>query len=1164
MSRFRLLRFLSTGAILAGMLGSVAWLAQGAGAQVKQKPVSIVVGRGKEPPVAFGRILTHSAWGGNAGAVEVWLQEGNQRFALKGHDQPVLSLDWGPEDRYLATGSLDQTIRIWDITERKEFRVLTGAQSRVTGVSWHPHGNLIASCGWDSPIRIWRVATGKQERTIDGYEKGAFALAFSPDGKSIAAAPVAWEPGHGIVKIWDVATGHVIQELKGHSSHVWALAWSPDSRRLATVSSDQTLRIWDVDFGKALHVFKGHEKQIRAVSWHPLRPFVATGSFDQTVRIWDVEAGKQLETLADRKALVNSLDWDLSGKRLISGALDGTVVISRLYFHPTLAKRVQPPAPLDAVYSGVPLDTLTQYDNGAGLAMADPTLAGVSEGEVPEEQQPLANFGAGCARWLFLHVGGHGELGKTPLWVSITRALADMGKRQTRISAEEAPDFAARMGATHVAVGNIEGNDEKLTLTFRLLDSAGKPVDEPLVASGTKTEVLKALPGMAVELAERLGVKKPRVPEQVPISAEDLQFLGRVYFEPVNLREEKHVERLREIAERSNLAALFYYMHAAAHQERSEIVWAIERLAKSAPDNALIWSGVALRAKIVLEFPAFETFMETVKPNLARYPNSYLYTSAEVFFRRRFISWFKTSREAAEHSIRCATKNPEAWGNLAYYIYAHAYLLRRARFVSQIPKEEWSQLEKLYRLEVAVRKKAVEADPKFGIGWLDLSKAAANTGDAKTADEAFWQAVDLGRQQGNTFHWGLNMYSSAWFNDPEKQRKVAQLAAKANWGSEQSRFQAARMLNSYGFKEVAQGMFKTDEERKRFQEYLTAINFRRPEDDLHEKPKTDAQHAVQLAGGARAATLSWDPEGKLLAYGGQDRAVKVRSTTGEEKLHLNGHMGTVNCVAWSPDGKIIASASHDFTIRLWSATDGKLIRSLKGHQHLVHWVDWSPDGKRLASAGFDKTVRIWDLETGLELRTLRGFPSFAVEVRWSPDGKLLAASAAKGDDESSVTFIWNAKTGEKLHTLDPGVTPPKDRYTRGDFKLQATGNLAVGPFAWSADSSRIASGNNGNVIRIWDVSTGMVVKQLTGHSLKVRALAWSPDGSRLASGSSDHYLKVWDLTTGKATYSLHAHTSPVWALAWHRDGKRLASSGADGRLLLWDLEKITAEKKKPE
>jgi WD40 repeat protein len=116
------------------------------------------------------------------------------------------------------------------------------------------------------------------------------------------------------------------------------------------------------------------------------------------------------------------------------------------------------------------------------------------------------------------------------------------------------------------------------------------------------------------------------------------------------------------------------------------------------------------------------------------------------------------------------------------------------------------------------------------------------------------------------------------------------------------------------------------------------------------------------------------------------------------------HEAAVNSITFSPDGKMIASASDDKTVKLWSV-DGKEVQTLTAHTDWIYSIAWSPDGKTIASASQDKTVKLWSMETDKMLvlrQTLIG-QEFAVNsITFSPDGKMIASAS-----EDYTVILWN-------------------------------------------------------------------------------------------------------------------------------------------------------------
>ncbi|KAM3103583.1 toll/interleukin-1 receptor domain-containing protein [Phormidesmis sp. 146-12] len=119
-----------------------------------------------------------------------------------------------------------------------------------------------------------------------------------------------------------------------------------------------------------------------------------------------------------------------------------------------------------------------------------------------------------------------------------------------------------------------------------------------------------------------------------------------------------------------------------------------------------------------------------------------------------------------------------------------------------------------------------------------------------------------------------------------------------------------------------------------------------------------------------------------------------------ERNRLKGHSERVYSVSFSPDGKMIATGSEDKTVKLWDL-QGRQLQTLKGHSGGVRSVSFSPDGKTLATGSNDNTVKLWDLQ-GRELQTLKGHSGMVLSVSFSPDGKTLATGS---DDNTAI--LWN-------------------------------------------------------------------------------------------------------------------------------------------------------------
>jgi WD40 repeat protein len=247
---------------------------------------------------------------------------------------------------------------------------------------------------------------------------------------------------------------------------------------------------------------------------------------------------------------------------------------------------------------------------------------------------------------------------------------------------------------------------------------------------------------------------------------------------------------------------------------------------------------------------------------------------------------------------------------------------------------------------------------------------------------------------------------------------------------------------------------------------------------------------------------------------------------------------TVLSAAFSPDGLRLLSGGQDKTLKLWDAATGHLLRVFHDHAGGVEAVAFSPDGWRLLSGSADKTLRLWNAATGKSLRTFEGHSAAVTSAAFSPDGsRVISGSSDK------TLILWDTATGQLLRRFQGH----SDR---------------VSSVAFLRDGSRVVSGSGGSLhshfegrdktLKLWDATTGQLLRTFEGHSAGVTSVAVSANGALLLSGSEDRMLKLWDATTAKLLRTFQGHTGPVWSSAFSPDGARLLSGANDKTMKLWD------------
>jgi WD40 repeat protein/serine/threonine protein kinase len=297
----------------------------------------------------------------------------NHRF--EGHTGPILSLAFSLGGRYALSGSVDKTVRLWDMASGRELQCFEGHTDEVTAVAFSPKGKEAVSSGGDRMIRLWDLEKGRQLAYCRGHTGKVHSLSFSTDGRLIVSGSAdktvrLWHTsggaigegrsftGHqgcvtsvaispdgrlilsgshdGSVRIWDRASGKELHSLEGHTREVYAVAFAPDGRRAASGSNDKTVRLWDVDHGKELHCLSGHENAVICVAFGPegRQIFSASSQYqvvDRTLRVWDAASGRLLRSFGGADTdRVSCAAFFPEGRLALSGSAEATLRLWKL------------------------------------------------------------------------------------------------------------------------------------------------------------------------------------------------------------------------------------------------------------------------------------------------------------------------------------------------------------------------------------------------------------------------------------------------------------------------------------------------------------------------------------------------------------------------------------------------------------------------------------------------------------------------------------------------------------------------------------------------------------------------------------------------------------------------------------------------------------------
>ncbi|MDX1941845.1 MAG: WD40 repeat domain-containing protein [Saprospiraceae bacterium] len=296
-----------------------------------------------------------------------------------GHNRGIVGIALSPDGKYLASGSADSTIIIWNTADGKMLKKLIGHKGQVSTLDFSSDGKTLVSGATDKVLKLWDTSTWAEKNTFSAeFSQGIYQVKFNPDGTQLGV--VSWEltrkdpPVLGFAKVIDATNGKLIHKFDLDAHPAAAVKFSPDGNKLMTATwgfhvnyhdlatqnldwsldignlgyytaiqsadispdgkyviasgKDSRIRLLDAANGNILlqiDPHQGHSQWVNAVRFSPDGKYFASASDDGLLMVWGTESRQRLFTFRGQEGGINGLAWHPDGKRIYTTSSDKTI-----------------------------------------------------------------------------------------------------------------------------------------------------------------------------------------------------------------------------------------------------------------------------------------------------------------------------------------------------------------------------------------------------------------------------------------------------------------------------------------------------------------------------------------------------------------------------------------------------------------------------------------------------------------------------------------------------------------------------------------------------------------------------------------------------------------------------------------------------------------------
>lgn len=313
----------------------------------------------------YNSLIYYDNIGARIGATDILRRVNKTKSFLRDHTASIKSLKFSHNSKIIASGSIDRTIKLWNIKEKKLITTLTGHMGTINDIDFYYNDEFIISCSTDKTLKLWDLSSNSCVRTFEGHTDSVRTVRFFGNKFIVSGS---WD---NTVKIWNMETGECLKTFihnddintidiskygnfiifGGRSQFIRFINYNimkevrnfmtkddtitsiaNDGNYIAIAfdrlfSDDYSISLYDFDTGNFLKSFNGHEAVVNKINFSKKRNLLVSGSSDAKVKIWDIASGRCIKTYMEEDASIYTVDISGDDSYIIGGDSTGTIYI---------------------------------------------------------------------------------------------------------------------------------------------------------------------------------------------------------------------------------------------------------------------------------------------------------------------------------------------------------------------------------------------------------------------------------------------------------------------------------------------------------------------------------------------------------------------------------------------------------------------------------------------------------------------------------------------------------------------------------------------------------------------------------------------------------------------------------------------------------------------